>query len=174
MRKENLNATKKTILTRNRVRKFRKKKAILKQRERSIQNQLARNDVDLETNFESKPQDDASDSLLQKLREWAISHRITARAINDLLKILICCGFSWLPADYRAFLDTPRNVQLSSVANGQFWYNGIAKNLEHIFSNLDRDLNISLNFNVDGLPLFKSSKKAFWPILASIHGKKNI
>lgn len=112
-------------------------------------------------------------SLLQKLREWAINHRITARTINDLLKMLICCGFSWLPADYRAFLNTPRTVEISAIANGQFWYIVISKNLKQIFSNLDRDLTISLKFNMDGLPLFNSLKLAFWPILAAIHGIKN-
>lgn len=160
---------------RNRVRRFREKKQIFEQREKLIQNRLEAdnnqsNDFQLETDFKSKPQD----SLQQSLREWAIEYRITSRAINGLLKILICYGFSWLPADYRTLLNTPRNIQLSSIANGQFWYNGIAKNLEFIFSNLDRDINISLNFNVDGLPLFNSSKKTFSPILCSIHGKKNI
>lgn len=33
-------------------------------------------------------------------------------------------------------------------------------------------MSIKLNFNADGLPIFKSSQRCFWPILGNIHGKK--
>lgn len=39
---------------------------------------------------------------------------------------------------------------------------------------LNRNISISLNFNVDGLPIFKSSKQTFWPILATIHEMPHI
>lgn len=51
-------------------------------------------------------------------------------------------------------------------------YNGIQNNLEKIFAYLKSDTIISLCFNIDGLPLFKSSKQAFWPILGKIFGNK--
>lgn len=110
-------------------------------------------------------------SLVDELREWSKSYNISAGAITSLLKILIFYGFTWLPSDYRALLHTPRNIEISTVSNGKFWYIGIVKTLQQIFSTLTRDIVISLKFNVDGLPLFKSSKLQFWPILASIHGK---
>lgn len=80
-------------------------------------------------------------------------------------------GFIGLPNDYRALLNTPRCVKISSVGGGHLWYNGIANNLRNVFSNLNSDMSIALIFNVDGLPLFNSSQKCFWPILATIHGK---
>lgn len=174
MRKESRSDSKKTIMARNRVRKFRKTKAILKEREILIKNKLSSNnkqlnDFDFNSDLKSKPKDNASFS--ENLREWAIEHRITTLAINDLLKILICYGFYWLPADYRSFLSTPRNVEITTVANGKLWFNGIGKNLKQVFSTSNRDIIISLKFNVDGLPLFNSSKLQFWPILASIQGK---
>lgn len=48
------------------------------------------------------------------------------------------------------------------------------KNLNMIFANLNRDLVIHINFNMDGLPLFNSSKYEFWPILANIFGNRYI
>lgn len=105
-----------------------------------------------------------------KLRFWAIKHNITRNALCDLLKILISFGLTWLPSDARTLLHTPQRTSLINISNGQSWYNGIEKNLRRIFENLDRNMKLSLNFNVDGLPLFKSAKKEFWPILANIHG----
>lgn len=66
-------------------------------------------------------------------------------------------------------LQTPKSVELSSVGGGQYWYNGIEKNLKLIFSKLDKDILIQMNFNVDGLPIFKSSQRSFWLILGNIH-----
>lgn len=134
-------------------------------------------------------------SLRQLLRSWSNCHGITTRAINDLLKILKRTGIVmifklsnavsnistifWkrhtsgienLPIDYRSLLQTPRHVEITAAAGGRIWYNGIEKNLRQIFSKLDRDVSIALNFNVDGLPIFKSSKQEFWPILANIYG----
>lgn len=77
-----------------------------------------------------------------------------------------------MPKDYRKLLKTPKFVQITAAAGGQMWYNSIEKNLQSILSKLDKDLSIELNFNVDGLPIFKSSQRCFWPILANIHGDK--
>lgn len=76
-----------------------------------------------------------------------------------------------LPNDYRSLLSTPRYINITEVGGGHMWYNGIATNLRNIFKKLNEDITIHLNFNMDGLPLFKSSKNCFWPILASIQGK---
>lgn len=79
-----------------------------------------------------------------------------------------------MPKDYRKLLKTPKFVQITAAAGGQMWYNSIEKNLQSILSKLDKDLSIELNFNVDGLPIFKSSQRCFWPILSNIHrDKKN-
>lgn len=82
-------------------------------------------------------------------------------------------GLHELPKDCRTLMQTPRYLEISSVAGGQFWYNGIAKNLRLIFSRLNHDITIQLMFNMDGLPIFKSSQRCFWPILASIYSKSN-
>lgn len=79
-------------------------------------------------------------------------------------------GIHTLPNDYRSLLRTPRHIEISPAGGGKLWYNSIRTNLETIFSKLDEDIEVALNINVDGIPLFKSSQRCFWPILASIHG----
>lgn len=76
-----------------------------------------------------------------------------------------------MPKDYRTLLQTPKIVNIVPAAGGHLWYNGIEKNLLYIFSKLDKDLEIELNFNIDGLPIFNSTQRGFWPILGNIHGK---
>ena len=52
---------------------------------------------------------------------------------------------------------------------GQYWHNGIAKNLITIFED-SPEQEIKLSFNVDGLPLAHSSGSQLWPILCSVKG----
>lgn len=113
----------------------------------------------------------AQTSISDQLRSWALEFHLTHRAISKLLKILICCGMRFLPKDSRTLLSTPRSINIENRAGGQYWHNGIKKGLSTIFSELNENLTIKMNFNVDGLPLFKSSPVEFWPILAKIRGK---
>lgn len=105
------------------------------------------------------------------LVQWINEHRIAKRAVNDLLHILNSAGISDLPKDYRTLLNTPINVQITDVAGGRMWYNGLSHSLQKCLFNIDKNTEILLNFNIDGLPLYKSSKQNFYPILTSIHGK---
>lgn len=110
------------------------------------------------------------------LRMWVLSHNITRRSVNELLKILNNIGLNWLPMDSRSLCKTPRSSNVISMDNGQYWYNGIATNLRLLFADVRSNLTLKLNVNVDGIPLMKSSATQFWPILANIHSelRKNI
>lgn len=118
-----------------------------------------------------------------ELREWAVKHNITHLAIADLLK-LVC---KWLPADDfpvdpRTLMKTPRHVNISNIAGGQYYYFGLKevliKTIEEGLNSKYKGPNIStligipnlitLTIGVDGLPLSKSSNVCFWPILAYI------
>lgn len=112
----------------------------------------------------------ANDNLKQNLISWINQNRIAKRAVNELLSILISAGHSSLPRDYRTLLRTPTNVEIIELAGGKFWYNGLSNSLQSIFRALKTNLKIQLSFNIDGLPLFNSSNRAFYPILGSIHG----
>lgn len=106
-----------------------------------------------------------------QLRGWAIRHNVTKRTVNDLLKILREIGLKWLPKDSRSLCKTSRRIELIPIGDGQYWHHGLATNLVRIFAKTDEDMTIKLNFNVDGIPLFKSSGTEFWPILANIHSE---
>lgn len=121
----------------------------------------------------SENQIDASSheaNLKNDIRDWANTYHISKNAINSLLSLLGSNGIKGLPKNYRTLQKTPLNVEITNSAGGNFWYKGIANCLKIIFPTLSQDLTISLNFNIDGLPLYKSSKISFWPILASIFG----
>lgn len=108
--------------------------------------------------------------LPEFLKNWALEYRITHRALNSLLKILISVGVPCQAKDSRSLLKTPRTLSIPETSGGKYWYAGIGKNIRLIFAHLNKDMNIKLDFNIDGLPLFKSSKISFWPILAGING----
>lgn len=107
------------------------------------------------------------------LKQWAIEYGITRRALSALLKILISAGLWYLPSDSRTLLKTPRNVPIVDMCGGKYWYGGLRKNIERLFSGIKENLSINLSFNIDGLPLFKSGKTNFWPILAHTFGLYN-
>lgn len=167
-----INPHKKPIPNIIRVRMHRQRKK-LKRTIRQIENNVFWNNVDQINVIQTEnPLNENSESALKiKIRDWANKHRISKCAIDDLLSVLISCGIDSVPRNHRTLQRTPTNIVINDVGGGQFWYNGLGKCIEHIFCNLDRDIRISLNFNIDGLPLYKSSSITFYPILATIHGK---
>lgn len=171
----------KTEQNRNRVRIFRGVQSILRQdrninqfiQNRNLANPIPRyvprqasNDLPQFTNR------GAQTSLVNEIRSWALDFHLTQRAVSRVLKILIAYGLKFLPKDSRTLLQTPQSMNIERRAGGQYWHNSLKKSLFTIFSkDLNKDLVININFNVDGLPLFKSSTIEFWPILGKICGK---
>lgn len=121
-------------------------------------------------NSQSTAYDDRISSFKDKLKCWAVNHRISARAINDLLAILIFVGFTFLPKDSRTFMRTPSNLSIHVLNKGRMWYYGIQKSMMDAFSKLSREISTTLDLNFDGFPVSKSSNSQFWPILAAIRG----
>lgn len=77
----------KAILNRNRVLRYRIKRKLLSGKIENIQtDDFPPEQTDNENNI----------SLREKLRVWASDHRITSRAINDLLAILLESGKHYL------------------------------------------------------------------------------
>ena len=112
---------------------------------------------------------DNDSSLADKLSEWSVEFNITLSAVNKLLKILKP-HFSSLPHDARTLLKTPRQVAVQKCGNGEYVHCGLKNGLELVLR--DCSLNdaheIQLQFNVDGLPLFKSANTQLWPILCLV------
>lgn len=97
-----------------------------------------------------------------------MKYNITHLAIKDLLKILNKNGSSILPEDPRTLMETPRAIKLFRLSDGEYWHHGLKNCLTKLFPKLNQSITISLNFNIDGLPIYKSSKIEFWPILFNI------
>lgn len=120
----------------------------------------------------------AEASCRDKIIEWALKYQVTQSAIKTLLNILKpMLPNAELPNDARTLLRTPRNRfnNLLSGRNGEnYWHYGLRKILmEALISHRQVRSQYSLNINIDGLPMFKSTTKAFWPILVEIHELKH-
>lgn len=164
---------------RERVRKHRRIKKFKEKYENAVSVEIQRRALEnVEENFDHSdgdvPDCDSNNGntndFQENLKGWAVKHRITKIAINDLLSILIAAGFAYLPKDSRSLMKTPSNVEFHNLSKGQLWYRGITENLQRIFRNIKRGYSIKLDFNFDGVPLFNSSTKCFWPIIVAIKG----
>lgn len=108
----------------------------------------------------------------EALRAWALHHNITHLALKDLLLLIkVQYNDKSLPLDPRTLLDTPQNTGklCIQIAGGKYWHHGVKECLRKWFGSLSEDINISININIDGLPIHKSSKFQLWPILCNVH-----
>ena len=103
-------------------------------------------------------------TLTEKLQGWATKNNCTVDTVNDILKILSEEGLN-VPKDRRTLLETMRTVPVIDKAGGQYVYMGISDSLQKsikIFSGEE----IRLKVNIDGIPIYKSTKTSLWPITA--------
>lgn len=114
-------------------------------------------------------------SMMEELKNWSLQNRITHTAVSQLLVLLSKHGIKHLPKDCRTLLRTPRTIFIRQMGpSGEFWYGGIKQCLLDALSDVQESIQISLNFNIDGLPISRSSKFQFWPILVNIANMPNI
>lgn len=113
-------------------------------------------------------------SLTKKLKTWSIENNITQIALKQLLLILnegYVSTTLFLPKDPRTVLRTPKEICIKNIEGGQYWHHGITEPLTKLLMDIASTSNIiQVSFNFDGLPIFKSAKKEFWPILANVEG----
>ncbi|XP_041785788.1 uncharacterized protein LOC121601053 isoform X2 [Anopheles merus] len=113
------------------------------------------------------------------LRLWALKTGHTHSALNLLLGHLRQHDPGRkLPRDARTFLNTPvaRSTQsaITPISGGEIWYQGIETCLRSYFRYTQPAVDrFEVDFFVDGLPLYKSSRTQFWPILMGIHNLPN-
>lgn len=119
--------------------------------------------------YEPGPMDD---TLSNFLRRWTIDYNIRQIALKPLLEQLNHRFNVNLPIDPRTLMGTPKisSTTIDSIGGGNYWHQGLETCLRSCFSNLNRPISIALNFNIDGLPLYNSSRDQFWPILFNVHG----
>lgn len=114
--------------------------------------------------------DELSD-LRSDLAKWAVKNKATRASVDELLSVLRKHGHR-LPKDARTLLGTPHQVEVQELCGGQYLYFGLESGILKICSQysdeFSREKDVLLNFNIDGLPLFKSSNVQIWPILCSV------
>uniref|UniRef100_A0A182PWV6 Uncharacterized protein n=1 Tax=Anopheles epiroticus TaxID=199890 RepID=A0A182PWV6_9DIPT len=82
-----------------------------------------------------------------------------------------------LPKHARTLLRTNRAPKsIANIAGGRYWYKGIGNCLHQKFRNIKLASNtvLSLNISIDGLPLHKSGRTTFWPILMNVDAMRHI
>ncbi|KAM7288143.1 uncharacterized protein ISCGN_031832 [Ixodes scapularis] len=105
------------------------------------------------------------------LQTWAIRHNVTHECLTDLLKVQRThpC-FAELPGCSRTLLQTPRMCMgIVNIGGGQYCHFGLATQLQQSLENVQHFPGVlNLHINIDGLPLRKSTKEQFWPILCQV------
>lgn len=104
------------------------------------------------------------------LRKWAVQHGISHVALRDVMNLISArIGDNILPRDPRTLLETPQIVRTMSIGDdAEYWHHGLENCLKRLFWNIAGPKTISVNINMDGLPMFNSSRVEFWPILFNI------
>lgn len=119
---------------------------------------------------------DTNITFQQKLSQWAIEQNITHTALKKLLGILkenvSSNDLERLPLDSRTLLNTPLSTGVQKMGEGSYVYFGIRETIINLCAQYRLTLTLADSFcisvNIDGLPIFKSSSKSFWPILCRI------
>lgn len=115
---------------------------------------------------------DKSTDTQSLIRDWAIKHQITHSALRELLEVLKNRYDSDLPSDPRTLCRTPSHLssQIKKKCGGEYYHFGLKNSIQEFLDSLscvDRSkiTSVFLKINCDGIPLFKSSGKQFWPLL---------
>lgn len=129
-------------------------------------------DCDDFLNISGSDGDDADE--VEQLRVWAATSGIPHVKFDELLKILRKRLLPELPKSTKTFLGTSAaeyKIQKFDDTS-EFVYFGVTpyltRNLYITKYNAER---LELLINFDGIPLFNSSSKQFWPILGMIYHK---
>lgn len=59
-------------------------------------------------------------------------------------------------------------IHIKNIKGGQYWHYGLEVCIRDFFHDVKNDEEIYIRINIDGLPIFNSSKNEFWPIIFTI------
>ena len=133
-----------------------------------------------ESDVEDDPQQESSEeeisdttenTLQFKLAEWAVNYGISSSAIMALLTILNVYTSLALPKHPMTLLKTPRLSKATPMGDGDYHYFGLKSAIIDLIKKLPRlpsGQKLTLQINIDGIPLFKSSPTSLWPILGML------
>lgn len=108
------------------------------------------------------------DDLTKQLAGVALKHNLTHACLNDIAALLRSRGLT-VPKDARTILGTERKAAVEQ--EGTFVHFGLRKGIEEAIPEGPVPVEVTLQVNIDGVPLYKSSSTCFWPILCMVvHG----
>ncbi|XP_070164880.1 uncharacterized protein [Polyergus mexicanus] len=106
--------------------------------------------------------------VIESLSEWALeSENVSMKKLDNLLNRLHP-AFPSCPKSNKTLLNTPSSTPVIDFeSGGRFWYKGIEQNLNAlgVGEYLLRYGEITIDINMDGLPVSNSSTLKFWPML---------
>ena len=117
----------------------------------------------------------------RSIAQWAVSNRISASALSDLLtRLLNDLKLEYFrgSTDSRTLLKSLREkLVFRDVPPGKYYHFGFVSGLLESLADMksrhihfDEGVLIETLLNIDGVPLSKSSTSQFWPILAMVYG----
>ncbi|XP_051560003.1 uncharacterized protein LOC127444588 [Myxocyprinus asiaticus] len=106
-------------------------------------------------------------SLATDLATWVSQFQVKSNAVDQH-------GHTDLPSSARTLLKTPRHVATIQKYGMEYLHYPLHQKLldcleKYPVEELQDHDTVNLSFNIDGLPLFKSSGKVMWPVLCAIH-----
>jgi len=113
--------------------------------------------------------------LIETLKEWALSPGVLSyNKLDDLLGRLHHV-FKSVPVSYKTLLGVPPDLGVQVMNDHEFWYNGIKSCLDRykLEEYLEAKGCVTIDINMDGLPIFKNPPMKFWPILGRLVGSHN-
>lgn len=117
------------------------------------------------SNIPTPLKEDAASFLQSWYRDFNISHQ----ALSALLKFLNRNGFSELPNDSRSLLQTPKQRDVVSMPPGNYIHIGLNKAITFYLKCSEfTPSELTIDINIDGVPISKSSNSSFWLILAKL------
>lgn len=139
-----------------------------------IDEKSALTDTDIQIKVQNKSNIRHTD-LRAFLAHWAIKNKVPQSVVNELLTELKKFGHPELSSDSRTLCNTPNRIEIQNLAGGTYAHYGLERalkeQLQYIRNCNDKNpVTLQININIDGLPLFKSSRNQFWPILGKIVG----
>lgn len=108
------------------------------------------------------------------IKKWSSEYGVKRTAVNSLLQHFHG-KIPSIPKDYRTLLQTPKKLHRIQMSDGEYIHIGVKQNIISYLKTLRRNLptTLKLDFNVDGLPIYKNGiKNSFWLILCNINAKK--
>ena len=122
---------------------------------------------------------DSNVELQDNLSKWVSKFNIPQNAADDLLKTLRRSGHVGLPKTTRTLMQTIRKVETEIVSGMEYVYLGLKHELTNVLSKypitaIEKLSVIELSLNIDGIPIFKSSRSSCWPVLCAIRNLKPV